>query len=99
MTDRDTLHAAVLLQPAEDVPRLAYADCLQEDGDDELAEFIRARVTAAKYRDETVILAGALRVHHLGQQPRILGGGVAQGAVGFLRERVGRIAVGEREGV
>lgn len=66
MTDRDALHAAILLRPADDVPRLAFADCVQDDGEDDLAEFVRAGVVASEYRDALVIEAqeyyDALRV-------------------------------------
>ena len=55
MTDRDALLAAILLDPAEDVPRGAFADCIEEDGEADRATFIRAGITAAKYRNETVI--------------------------------------------
>lgn len=55
MTYRDALLLAILLDPPEDVPRGAFADCIQEDGDDDFAAFIRAGITAAKYRHETVI--------------------------------------------
>jgi uncharacterized protein (TIGR02996 family) len=48
MSDRDALLSAILAQPAEDVPRLIYADWLQENGQPERAEFIRAQVWAAQ---------------------------------------------------
>lgn len=54
MTDRDALLAAIQLRPAEDVPRGAFADCIQEDEPD-LADFIRAGVVASRYRDADVI--------------------------------------------
>ena len=42
MDDRATLLRAVLESPWDDVPRLAYADWLDEHGRGDLAEFIRA---------------------------------------------------------
>lgn len=52
MNDRDALFAAVIAQPLEDTPRLAYADCLDESassdesGDDDRARaaFIRTGI-------------------------------------------------------
>src|SRR6185369_6554512 len=47
-TDNSTLRAlldAVLANPADDLPRLVYADALEEAGDGERAEFIRRQVT------------------------------------------------------
>lgn len=41
MSDRDALYRAILANPAEDTPRLAYADWLEENGRPEEAEFIR----------------------------------------------------------
>lgn len=44
MSDGDALLRAILEYPAEDTPRLVYADWLQENGDEEQAEFIRVQV-------------------------------------------------------
>jgi uncharacterized protein (TIGR02996 family) len=41
MSDRDDLYRAILANPADDTPRLAYADWLEENGRPEEAEFIR----------------------------------------------------------
>src|SRR5262249_36543908 len=38
----------ILANPEDDAPRLVYADWLQENGDEERAEFIRAQVELAK---------------------------------------------------
>ncbi len=49
MTDRDALLAAVLARPADDLPRLVFADWLEETGhtaDAARAAFIRAQVEA-----------------------------------------------------
>ena len=40
MSDRDALYRAILANPADDTPRLAYADWLEENGRPEEAEFI-----------------------------------------------------------
>lgn len=44
MSDGDALLRAILINPAEDMPRLMYADWLQEHGDEPRAEYIRASV-------------------------------------------------------
>ncbi len=53
MSDRDALLAGVIAAPADDLPRLVYADYLEEhgrtDADRARAEFIRAQIAA--YRD------------------------------------------------
>src|SRR3954447_17608304 len=41
MSDRDALLAAILAAPDDDLPRLVFADFLEEEGDDEYARFIR----------------------------------------------------------
>jgi uncharacterized protein (TIGR02996 family) len=48
MTDRDALWAAVLAAPADDAPRLVYADWLDEHGEPVLAEFIRVQCKLAR---------------------------------------------------
>jgi uncharacterized protein (TIGR02996 family) len=48
MTDLDALRRAVLAAPDDDLPRLVYADCAEESGDPEYAEFIRAQIELAK---------------------------------------------------
>jgi uncharacterized protein (TIGR02996 family) len=47
MDDRALL-AAVLSDPDDDLPRLAYADWLDEHGDDDRAEFIRGQIELAR---------------------------------------------------
>jgi uncharacterized protein (TIGR02996 family) len=41
MTDREALLRAIIENPADDAPRLVYADWLDEHGDPDRAEFIR----------------------------------------------------------
>lgn len=55
MTDIDALLAAVLRDPADDLPRLAYADCLEErgcSGDADRAEFIRVQIEYARLHSD-----------------------------------------------
>src|SRR5438874_5119877 len=49
MTDRDALLTAIIAEPDEDTPRLAYADWLDENGDPDRAEFIRAQIEAERH--------------------------------------------------
>jgi uncharacterized protein (TIGR02996 family) len=44
MTDGDALLAAILANPCEDTPRLAYADWLDENGQSNRAEFVRVQI-------------------------------------------------------
>lgn len=44
MTERDALLRAILVDPADDVARLVYADWLEEHGEPLRAAFIRAQV-------------------------------------------------------
>lgn len=48
MTDERSLLDAILAHPDEDMPRLMYADWLQEHGQDERAEFIRVQIELAR---------------------------------------------------
>lgn len=48
MTDESDLLAAVLANPADDHVRLVYADWLQENGQEDRAEFIRVQVELAQ---------------------------------------------------
>jgi uncharacterized protein (TIGR02996 family) len=51
MSERDALLAAILADPDEDTPRLAFADYLEENGDPHRAEFIRVQVELARLRE------------------------------------------------
>src|SRR5262249_45696762 len=46
--DGRALAAAIVAEPDDDLPRLAYADWCEEDGDPEYAEFIRAQCALAR---------------------------------------------------
>lgn len=48
MSDLEALYRAVLASPDEDMPRLMYADCVQERGDEARAKFIRAQCALAR---------------------------------------------------
>lgn len=47
MTDADALLAAIIAAPADDAPRLVYADAIQES-DPDRAEFVRVQVAIAR---------------------------------------------------
>jgi uncharacterized protein (TIGR02996 family) len=47
-TDRDHLLAAIVAEPGDDLPRLAFADWLQENGEAERGEFIRLQIQLAR---------------------------------------------------
>ncbi len=49
MTDGDAILRAILDDPADDLPRLAYADWLEENGQMERAEFIRLQLELAPH--------------------------------------------------
>lgn len=61
MSDEPALLAAILAQPEEDTPRLVYADWLQEQGQEERAEFIRVQIRLTRKPRA----AGRRRVHAL----------------------------------
>jgi uncharacterized protein (TIGR02996 family) len=48
MTEREAFIAAILAAPDDDLPRLVYADWLEEQGEVERAEFIRVQCELAK---------------------------------------------------
>jgi uncharacterized protein (TIGR02996 family) len=48
MNDHDALLRAIGEQPEEDTPRLMYADWLEESGEPERADFVRAQVGLAR---------------------------------------------------
>jgi uncharacterized protein (TIGR02996 family) len=48
MNEREALLRAICDNPDEDTPRLVFADWLQENGDEERAEFIRLQCEAAR---------------------------------------------------
>ncbi|MBO0697260.1 MAG: TIGR02996 domain-containing protein [Zavarzinella sp.] len=53
MTEREALLEAVFAAPADDAPRLVYADWLDEHGEPAQAEFIRAQIELARHEPET----------------------------------------------
>jgi uncharacterized protein (TIGR02996 family) len=48
MSERDALLKAVCENPDDDTPRLVFADWLQENGEEERAEFIRLQIEVAR---------------------------------------------------
>jgi uncharacterized protein (TIGR02996 family) len=68
VTDGDALIRSVLATPADDAPRLVYADWLEEQGRDEDAEFIRVQVELARLGFD-----GAFHVDALGRLQRLPG--------------------------
>lgn len=48
MTEREAFLAAILAAPADDLPRLVFADWLDENGEPERGEFIRVQCELAK---------------------------------------------------
>ena len=51
MTDGDALLRTIIVDPADDTPRLVYADWLEENGEPDRAEFIRVQVKLARLGD------------------------------------------------
>ncbi len=51
MSDHDALLAAVIADPGDDLPRLAYADWCDENRDPDRAAFIRAQIQLARTPD------------------------------------------------
>lgn len=56
MNDRDSFLRAILAAPDDDVPRLIFADWLDENGEPERAEFIRVQCELAGLREEASAL-------------------------------------------
>ena len=54
MADRAALFAAILANPADDAPRLAFADYLDAHGEKNRAEFIRAQIGIALLKPDDV---------------------------------------------
>src|SRR5437764_549926 len=52
MSDRLGLLQAILEAPDDDAPRLVYADWLEDHGDPEWAEFIRAQIAYARLDEQ-----------------------------------------------
>lgn len=50
LTDLQFLLRAILIDPADDFPRIQLADALEEDGQTERAEFIRVQVELAEWK-------------------------------------------------
>lgn len=55
MTDREALLSAVIATPKDDLPRLVFADWLEENGEAERAEFIRVQCQISEGKEGRVI--------------------------------------------
>ena len=71
MTDGDALLAAICAHPAEDTPRLEYADWLQENGRDERAEFIRVQCERARLPEPDELCIGSVTPAASWQEERL----------------------------
>jgi uncharacterized protein (TIGR02996 family) len=76
MTDRAAFLAAIAAAPADDLPRLVFADWLDEHGDPDRAEFIRLQCAAARGgpadHDRIAALETAHHVDWLGPLARVV---------------------------
>jgi uncharacterized protein (TIGR02996 family) len=52
VSEQAALLSAICADPEDDTPRLAYADWLQENGDEDRAEFIRVQIELARFPAE-----------------------------------------------
>ena len=52
MTEYEALLAAILATPDDDLPRLVFADWLEENGDPDRAEFIRVHIARWRTKEE-----------------------------------------------
>lgn len=66
---RAALIASILANPQEDTPRLVYADFLEEQGEVERAEFVRAQVELARLPSEPLMTcSGMMFANHMEAQ-------------------------------
>lgn len=61
MTERDALLRAIAANPADDLPRLVYADWLDEHDEPERAEFIRVQCRLAEIKNGPLLQASTIR--------------------------------------
>src|SRR5262245_43458423 len=61
MNDEDAFRKAVLADPDDDLPRLGFADWLEENGQPERAAFVRAQVRLAAMDEDDPARAALLR--------------------------------------
>jgi uncharacterized protein (TIGR02996 family) len=76
MSDRDAFLAAIIEQPEQDLPRLVYADFLDDSGETARAEFIRLQCAAAQGDREHDRRIGELEKLHREEWLAPLGRGV-----------------------
>jgi len=107
MTDGAALYRSILVNPADDTPRLVYADWLEENGRAEEAEFIRVECRLhADVPDDTDLIDRQeelrlwLRTHMPGPKMRFPAGlKVASGADWWAQTRRGFPCFIEYEGI
>jgi uncharacterized protein (TIGR02996 family) len=76
MSDRDSFLAAIIEQPEQDLPRLIYADYLDDSGESPRAEFIRMQCAAARGDQKEHQRIGQLEEAHRNEWLAPLGRGV-----------------------
>lgn len=76
MTDHDAFLAAITGRPDDDLPRLVYADYLDERGESARAEFIRLQCAAARGEPASADRMAELRNRHQDEWLAPLGRGV-----------------------
>lgn len=76
MSDREPFLAAIVRRPDDDLPRLIFADFLDETGDCDRAEFIRLQCAAARGEDAPEDRVSELEIAHRDEWLAPLGAGV-----------------------
>jgi uncharacterized protein (TIGR02996 family) len=100
MSDGDALLSAILAKPDEDVPRLAYADWLDEHGGESArarAEFIRVQVALARVPPAEFVPWNG-RLYDLRAREKTLGHLHGENWLAPLREPGGPLPKGETTG-
>ncbi len=84
------MHAAFLADicqhPADDTPRLIYADWLEDHGDHDRANFIRQQIRTGEARDDWNIGAALILTTGIADSRGLLGIGAARVRRGFIAE-------------
>lgn len=67
MTERESLLHNILREPADDTARLVFADWLEENGEEERAEFVRCQVArlsgvvSKRHRERSLLLSNVIK--------------------------------------
>jgi uncharacterized protein (TIGR02996 family) len=72
MNDGDALMEAILAAPDDDLPRLVYADWLQENGQPERAEFIRVQIELSQLGTDELIPSNSRAVELAAREQTLL---------------------------